>query len=94
MKNKENNFAYIDGANLHRGIISFDWQLDYTRFRVWLSDKYEVNRVYIFIGLIPKYKDLCSILLKRINVPITYLNDQRFILQTQKEKTPDEDKTS
>ena len=175
MVRKENNFAYIDGANLHRGIASFGWKLDYARFRVWLSEKYGVSRAYIFIGLIPKYKDLytylqeagfmlvfkeviydgdgqpkgncdadlllqatrdtyenkfngavvvssdgdyaslvkflmergrlkmilsphtkdlCSILLKRTNVPIAYLNDQRSILQLKKEKAPDADKTA
>jgi uncharacterized LabA/DUF88 family protein len=55
---KENNYAYIDGANLHRGIASLGWKLDYKRFRVWLSEKYGVKTAYIFIGLIPKYKDL------------------------------------
>lgn len=173
MKNKSNNFAYIDGANLHKGISGLDWKLDYARFRVWLSEKYSVNHAYIFIGLIPKYKDLytylqeagftlvfkevvydgsgkpkgncdaelvlqatrdtyenkfnkaiivssdgdysglvkflkerdkiktilsphnkdlCSILLKRTNVPIAYIKEQRLILQTQKEKAPDADR--
>lgn len=54
----KNNFAYIDGANLHMGIAGFGWKLDYRRFRVWLSEKYSVKNAYIFIGLIPKYKDL------------------------------------
>ena len=58
MISKENNYAFIDGANLHRGIAGFGWKLDYARFRVWLSEKYGVRRAYIFIGLIPKYKDL------------------------------------
>ncbi|OIO50244.1 hypothetical protein COX74_00015 [bacterium (Candidatus Gribaldobacteria) CG_4_10_14_0_2_um_filter_41_16] len=57
-KNQQNNYAYIDGANLHRGIDGFGWTLDYKRFRVWLSEKYCVKSAYIFIGLIPKYKDL------------------------------------
>lgn len=56
--NKENNFAYIDGANLHKGVIDLGWQLDYSRFRVWLTEKYGVKRAYLFIGLVPKYKDL------------------------------------
>ena len=175
MKSKENNFAYIDGANLHRGIASLGWTLDYARLRVWLSEKYGVNKAYIFIGLIPKYKELykylqecgftlifkeviydgdgkpkgncdadlvlqaardtyenkfdttvivssdgdysslvkflmerkklktilsphtknlCSILLKRTNAPIAYLNDQRSILQVQKEKAPNADGTA
>ncbi|OGF74357.1 hypothetical protein A2W48_02225 [Candidatus Giovannonibacteria bacterium RIFCSPHIGHO2_12_44_12] len=172
---KENNFAYIDGANLHRGIVGFGWVLDYARLRIWLSEKYGVKKAYIFIGLIPKYKelykylqecgftlvfkeviydgdgkpkgncdadlvlqaardtyenkfdasiivssdgdyaslvkflmerkklrtilsphakDLCSVLLKRTRAPIAYLNDQKSILQAQKEKAPDEDGTS
>src|SRR3989344_5907369 len=59
---KENNFAYIDGANLYRGIASFGWKLDYARFMVWLSEKYGVKNAYIFIGLIPKNKDLYTYL--------------------------------
>lgn len=174
IKEKENNVAYIDGANLHNGIFGLGWKLDYARFRVWLSDKYGVNRAYIFIGLIPKYKDLytylqeagftlvfkevvydgdgkpkgnCdadlvlqavrdayenkldkavivssdgdyaglvkflkergklkvilsphtenlfSILLKRTGVSISYLKDQKSILQIRKEKAPDMDET-
>ncbi|KKR38353.1 MAG: hypothetical protein UT97_C0012G0038, partial [Parcubacteria group bacterium GW2011_GWC2_40_31] len=58
MKKKSNNYAYIDGANLHRGIAGFGWKLDYRRFRVWLSEKYGVSHAYIFIGLIAKYSDL------------------------------------
>ena len=58
MKKKINNYAYIDGANLHRGIAGFGWKLDYRRFRVWLSEKYGVSHAYIFIGLIAKYSDL------------------------------------
>lgn len=57
MKSK-NNFAYIDGANLHKGIDSFKWKFDYKRFRVWLFEKYSVNKAYLFLGFVPKYKDL------------------------------------
>ena len=55
---KLNNHAYIDGANLHKGVESLNWVLDYKRFRIWLAEKYGVKRAYIFIGLIPKYKEL------------------------------------
>jgi len=175
MKERKNNFAYIDGANLHTTITALGWTLDYARFRVWLTDKYHVSRAYVFIGLIPKYKDLyaylqksgfvlvfkegvydsigkpkgncdadlvlqavcdtyennfdkaivvssdgdyaglvrflqkknkisailspalprrCSILLKKTNIPISYINDKRAILRAQKEKAPSEDETS
>ncbi|MFH1175699.1 MAG: NYN domain-containing protein [bacterium] len=53
-----NNYAYIDAANLHNGVFSFGWKLDYARFRVWLTEKFQVKVAYIFIGLIPKYKYL------------------------------------
>src|SRR3989344_7408257 len=55
---KENNFAYIDGANLYKGVIKSGWKLDFTKFRKWLSDKYGVAKAYYFIGLIPQQKDL------------------------------------
>ena len=55
---KENNFAYIDGANLHKGVASLGWELEYKRLRVWLSDKYGIKAAYIFIGFIPTYKEL------------------------------------
>ncbi|TSC56014.1 MAG: Uncharacterized protein Greene071421_33 [Parcubacteria group bacterium Greene0714_21] len=58
MNLKEKNFAYIDGANLYKGVASLGWKLDYKRFRVWLSEKYGVRTAYLFIGLIPKYKEL------------------------------------
>lgn len=168
------NYAYIDGANLHKGVAELGWPLSYSRFRVWLADKYKVGRAYLFIGLVPKYKDLytflqeagftlvfkettydgegkikgncdsdlvlraaqdfyegnfenaiivasdgdyaslvkflkekgklrailspspskkCSILLKRINAPIVYLNDVRARIQVQNEKAPGQDRT-
>jgi hypothetical protein len=99
MTPKQNNYAYIDGANLHKGVGDLGWELDYARFRVWLKHKYDIQTAYLFIGLIPKYKDLythlqevgftlifkettailspsnhCSILLKRTNARILYLD--------------------
>ena len=62
MLKENNNHAFIDGANLHRGIKSLDWKLDYKRFRIWLKEKYGVDKAYIFIGLIPKNKDLYTYL--------------------------------
>lgn len=54
----ENNFAYIDGANLDKALQDLGWKLDYRRFRVWLKDRYGIIRAYIFLGLVPKHKDL------------------------------------
>src|SRR3990167_5333617 len=62
MKTREKNFAYIDGANLHKGVKELGWKLDYRRFRVWLKDKYAVERAYLFIGLVPKHKEIYTFL--------------------------------
>ena len=59
---KSVNVAYIDGANLHHGIKTLDWKFDYVRFRVWLKEKYGVEQAYLFLGLIPKYKDIYTTL--------------------------------
>jgi uncharacterized LabA/DUF88 family protein len=57
------NIAYIDAANLDKALrLTLLWELDYGRFRKWLSDKYKVERAYIFIGLIPRYKNLYNYL--------------------------------
>ncbi len=53
-----NNVAYIDGANLHLGVHSANWSLDYKRFRIWLKDKFSIMDAYIFLGNIPKYSKL------------------------------------
>lgn len=60
----KNNIAYINAANLHKGISALDWKLNYRRFRIWLLEKYHVQMAYLFIGLIPKNKDLYAYLQK------------------------------
>jgi uncharacterized LabA/DUF88 family protein len=58
MKKIENNIAYIDGANLYRGILELGWVLDYVKFRKWLEEKYSVKKAYLFIGMVPERKRL------------------------------------
>jgi uncharacterized LabA/DUF88 family protein len=50
--------AYIDGANLHKGVRSLGWKLDYSRFRSWIRQKYGVKDAKLFIGLIPEHAEL------------------------------------
>jgi uncharacterized LabA/DUF88 family protein len=69
MKEKSINFAYIDGANLHKGTNDLGWNIDYKKLRIWLKDKYNVSNAYLFIGLISKNKNL-----------YTYLQESGFIL--------------
>lgn len=58
MKTNKKASAYIDGANLHKGIGQLNWELDYGKLRVWLRDKYEITEAYLFLGFISEYKAL------------------------------------
>lgn len=62
MTSKNNNFAYIDGNNLYRGVQDSGWDIDFVRFKKWLGNKYDIAKAYYFIGLIPKNKDLYTAL--------------------------------
>jgi len=53
MQKEQNNYAFIDWANLHKGTEELGWSLDYARFRVWLSEKYGITKAYLFLGFIP-----------------------------------------
>ena len=65
----KNNSAYIDGANLDKGLKTLGWKLDYKKFRVWLTEKFNVKDAYIFLGNIPKYNKLYQ-----------YLSESGFVL--------------
>ncbi|MDP1706752.1 MAG: NYN domain-containing protein [bacterium] len=58
MSLEKNHFAYIDGANLHKGVESSEWKLDYRKFRSWIRQKFSITDAYLFIGLMPKHADL------------------------------------
>ena len=52
MKKKEKIYAFVDSQNLNLGVKSQGWRLDFAKFRVFLKDKYEVDKAFIFIGYI------------------------------------------
>lgn len=64
MKIKRNNYAFIDAQNVHLGIKSLGWDLDWKKFRVYLKEKYNVTTAYLFIGFIQTNQDLYSLLQK------------------------------
>jgi len=47
-----NNYAFIDSQNLNLGIQKLGWRLDYKRFRIYLKEKYHVEKAYMFIGFV------------------------------------------
>lgn len=49
-KSVKGNYAFIDSQNLNLGVRSQGWKLDFGRFRVYLKDKYNVEKAFLFIG--------------------------------------------
>ena len=64
MKKPANNYAFIDSQNLNLGVLGLGWRLDFSRFRVYLKDKYDVSSAFIFIGYVPGNERLYSYLQK------------------------------
>ena len=58
MKKKSNNYAFIDSQNLNLSIRSLGWKLDFARFRVYLKEKYEVEKAFLFIRYVEGNNDL------------------------------------
>lgn len=44
------NFAFIDGQNLYTELKKCGWKIDYKKLRIYLKEKYSVERAYIFVG--------------------------------------------
>jgi uncharacterized LabA/DUF88 family protein len=51
--NQKSNYAFIDSNNLYLGVKSWGWKLDYQKFRIFLKEKYNIEKAFLFIGYIP-----------------------------------------
>ena len=60
-----NNYAFIDGYNMHLSAINLGWEIDYQKLRKYLSDKYGIIMAYYFIGYIADYENLYSSLAQK-----------------------------
>jgi len=58
MKPHANNYAFIDSQNLNLGIQKLGWKLDYKKFRIYLKEKYGVQKAYFFIGFVALNQNL------------------------------------
>ena len=45
-------YAFIDSQNLNLAIRDQGWVLDWVKFRIYLKEKYEVTKAYLFIGYV------------------------------------------
>src|SRR3989344_3766874 len=57
-RRKQKNYAFIDSQNLNLGVQDLGWKLDFRRFRVYLKEKYSVEKAYLLIGYIPENQEL------------------------------------
>lgn len=62
VSNRKPNYAFIDSQNLNLGVRSLKWKLDFKKFRLYLKNKYNIDKAYLFIGLIPGNEELYSYL--------------------------------
>ena len=55
---KEKNYAFIDGQNLYMGVTNVDdpWVINFKKFRIFLQDKYNIERAYYFLGCVIEEK--------------------------------------
>lgn len=60
----KNNYAFIDSQNLNLGIKGCGWNLDFSRFFIYLKDKYKISKAFLFIGYVPGNETLYANLQK------------------------------
>jgi uncharacterized LabA/DUF88 family protein len=65
MPRQQNNYAYIDGYNMHLSTANLGWAIDYERLRKYLADKYRVVTAYYFIGHLSRYENLYASLTRK-----------------------------
>lgn len=58
----DNNYAFIDGQNLHAGVEAARWKLDHKKFREYLRSQLGVKKAYMFLGFMEEYQPLYSAL--------------------------------
>ena len=64
MKRELKSYAFIDSQNLNLAIKDCDWELDFTRFYIYLKDKYKVKKAFLFIGYVAGNETLYTFLQK------------------------------
>ena len=56
--NPKPNYAFIDSQNLNLGVRSLGWRVDYKKFRLYLKNKYNVEKAFMFIGMVANNQKL------------------------------------
>lgn len=51
-------YAFIDSQNLNLGVRASGWTIDYKKFRLYLKNKYHVQKAFMFIGMVAQNQKL------------------------------------
>lgn len=57
-KQEETVYAFVDAQNVTYGVSATRWKLDWGKFRLFLRNKYGVEKAFLFIGYIESNADL------------------------------------
>ncbi len=52
------NYAFIDSQNLNLGVQKMGWKMDWRKFRIYLKERHNVEKAYMFIGYLPDNEKL------------------------------------
>lgn len=58
MYKEPNNYAFIDGSNLHLTYENMDWKMDYLKLRRFLRKRHNITTAYYFVGYRLKNSDI------------------------------------
>jgi uncharacterized LabA/DUF88 family protein len=56
------NYAFIDSQNLNLSIQSAGWKINFAKFRVYLIEKYKVNKTFLFLGYVAGNEEMYTAL--------------------------------
>ena len=79
-----NNIAYIDGQNLHLGTSKEGWNIDYSRFRIYLKEKYNVTEAYYFLGFVKGEEEKLYNNLQKAGFILVFRDHSPFLLGKKK----------
>lgn len=67
----DKNFAFIDTQNVFLSLKEDNKKIDWKKFRIYLKEKHNVQKAYMFLGYLPKNQAFYQFL-KRVNYTLVF----------------------
>lgn len=64
-KRQSSNYAFIDSQNLNLAIKDQGWKLDTAKFRIYLREKYNIEKAFMFLGYVAENEQMYTQLQKQ-----------------------------